>query len=54
VKEPEKFLIPSRDLILIALREDEPDESISFALLIDIPLHLNHESAIDSHRWVHQ
>jgi hypothetical protein len=50
VKEPDQFLIPSDDLILITLREDEPDKYISFALLIDVSLHLNYGSTIGSHR----
>ena len=50
MKNPDKVLIPSRNLILVALREDEPEGRVSFAPLIDIPLHLNHGSAIDGQR----
>jgi hypothetical protein len=54
VKDPDKVLIPSSNLILIALREEEPEDYIPFALLTDIPLHLGHGSAIDGHRKVDQ
>jgi hypothetical protein len=50
VKDPDKFLIPNDNLVLIALREDESEECPSFAMLIDLPLHLGHGSTIGSHR----
>jgi hypothetical protein len=50
VKDPDKFLIPSNNLVLIALREEESEECASFAVLIDLPLHLGHGSTIGSHR----
>jgi hypothetical protein len=50
VKDPDKFLIPTNNLVLIALREDESKKCASFAVLIDLPLHLGHGSAIGSHR----
>jgi hypothetical protein len=54
VKDPDKVLIPGSDLVLIAPCENEPEDYIPFALLTDIPLHLGHGSAIDSHRKVDQ
>ena len=48
MKDPDKTLIPSGNLVLIAFREDEPEDHVSFAPLIDLPLHLNHRSAVDS------
>src|SRR5258708_38005023 len=33
VKDPEKVLLPSRDLVLVALRDDEPDHCIPLPLL---------------------
>jgi hypothetical protein len=50
VKDPEKFLIPSKNLVLITLREDEPEDYAPFAPFINLPLHLAQRSAIDSHR----
>jgi hypothetical protein len=50
VKNPDEFLIPSRNLVLIALGDDESDHRIPLALLIDLPSHLGHGSTIDSHR----
>jgi hypothetical protein len=47
VKNPDKVLLPSRDLILIALGEDESMESIPFALLDDLSLDSVHRSVIE-------
>jgi hypothetical protein len=47
VKNPEKVLLPSRNLILIALGEDESMESIPFALLDDLSLDSGHRSVIE-------
>jgi hypothetical protein len=46
VEDPHKVLLPSRDLLLVALREDESHHCISFPLLDDLPLHPRHGSAI--------
>ena len=42
MKDPEKVLVPTSDLVLVCLREDEPQNRIPFTLLVDIPLHLGH------------
>src|SRR5258708_18195933 len=46
LKDPGKMLIPSRYVVLIALREDESDQCVPFALFDDLPLDLRHGSAI--------
>ena len=38
VKDSDKVLLPTGDLILVALREDESEERVSFTLLDDLPL----------------
>jgi hypothetical protein len=38
VKDPDKVLLPSSNLLLITLRENKPDDSIPFTLLDDVPL----------------
>jgi hypothetical protein len=48
LKDPDKVLPPSRNLVLIALREDESGERIPFCLLGHLPLHLRHGSVIES------
>ena len=48
MKNPDKLLIPSRDFVPISFRDDEPEQYISFALLIHVLLHLDHRSAVDS------
>ena len=48
MKDPDKVPIPSGDLILIALRKDEPEDHIPFALLVDLPLYIDHGPAIDA------
>ena len=40
VKDPDEVLIPSRDLVFIALREGESGERVSFPPLGDLPLDL--------------
>jgi hypothetical protein len=53
VKNPDKVLVPSRDPILVALHEDEPKDYIPFPLLIHLPLHLGHGSAIHGiGKWI--
>ena len=54
MKDPNKVLIPRDNLILVALRKDEPDHHISFAPLIHVPLDINHGSMINGHllRWI--
>jgi hypothetical protein len=48
MKNPDKILVPGSDHILVTLREDEPENYIPFPLLIHLPLHLGHGSAIHS------
>ena len=48
MKDLDKVLVPSSDIILIVLREGEPGDYISFALPINLPLNLSHSSVIDS------
>ena len=50
LKDPGKVLLPSCDLVLIALREDESDHRIPIAMLADLPLYLCHCSVIKT--WV--
>jgi hypothetical protein len=38
MKDSHKVLLPTRNLLLVALREDESDHCISFTLLDDLPL----------------
>ena len=46
VKDPDKVLLPSDNLVLISLREDESGDCVPFALLDDLPLDLRHSSVI--------
>lgn len=46
MEDPDQVLPPNGILFLIALREDEPGECISFTLLEDEPLDLDHGSGI--------
>jgi hypothetical protein len=46
VENPDEVLFPSRDLLLIALREDESGHRIPFTLLDDLPLDPGQGSAI--------
>jgi hypothetical protein len=46
VKDPDEVLVPSSDLVLIALREDESGECIPFTPLDDLFLDLGHGSAV--------
>jgi hypothetical protein len=48
VKDPDKVLLPSRNLVLIALREDESEYCMSFALLRDLPLDPRQGSAVQT------
>lgn len=48
MKDPDKVLLPSSNLVLIALREDESGGCISFTLLDDLRLYLGHSSAIET------
>ena len=53
MKNPDKVLIPARNLILISLRENEPDHCFSFTLLIHILLNLDHGSAtVVVSKWI--
>jgi hypothetical protein len=56
MKDPDKVLLPSRNLILVALREDEPGERLPFTLLDDPLLDIGHGSAIETSvsgiRWL--
>jgi hypothetical protein len=47
MKDSDKILVPGSDLILVALREDEPEDYIPFTLLIHLPLHIGYGSATD-------
>ena len=46
MKDSEEVLIPSRDLVFIAFREDEPGERAPFTPLDDLHLDLGHGSTI--------
>ena len=46
MKDPNKVLPPSCNLVLITFREYESEEHVPFALLNDVPLNLRHGSAI--------
>jgi hypothetical protein len=48
MKDPDKVLLPSSDLVFIGFGEDESVERIPFTLLDDLPLDLGHGSAIKS------
>ena len=47
MEDPDEVLPPSRNLLLITLREDESDHSIPFTLLDDLPLDLCQGSVIE-------
>jgi hypothetical protein len=46
VKDPDKVLLPSCDLVLIAFGKDESIDRAPFTLLDHLPLHLGQCSAI--------
>ena len=46
MKDPDEVLLPSRNLLLVALREDESHRCIPFTLLRDFLLDPCHGSAI--------
>ena len=48
MKDPNKVLLPSCNLVLIALRVNESGGCIPFTLLDNLPLNLGHCSAIES------
>jgi hypothetical protein len=48
VEDPDKVLVPTHNLVLIALRKDKPEDHIPVASFINIPLHLDHGSVIDT------
>jgi hypothetical protein len=50
VENSEKILVPRSNLILVALREDEPQDYVPFPSLVDLPPHLGHGSVINT--WV--
>jgi hypothetical protein len=47
VEDPDEVLLPSRDLVLVALREDESEHCIPFTLFGDLPLDPRQGSAIE-------
>jgi hypothetical protein len=58
MKDPDKVLVPSSNLILIALREHRPENHIPFTSFFYLPPYLTHGSVIESvsvarrlHRW---
>jgi hypothetical protein len=57
VKDPDKVLLPSCDLVLIAFGKDESIDRAPFTLLNHLPLHLGQCSAIklsvSGSLWVH-
>ena len=48
VKDPDKVLPPSRNLVLIGFREEETGDYCSFPLLDHLPLDLCHGSTIEA------
>ena len=52
MKDPDEVLVPCSDLILVVLRENEPEDCVPFALLADLPLHIGDGSGID--KWIAQ
>ena len=46
LKDPDKILLPSRNLVLIGLREDESENRVPFGLLDNLPLDLGDGSVI--------
>ena len=48
VKDPDEVLLPSRNLLFIAFRENELDDRIPFTLLDDLPLDPRQGSAIET------
>jgi hypothetical protein len=47
VKDPEEVISPNRNLILIALRVEDPEDHISVTLLDDLPLDLGNGSGFE-------
>ena len=53
VKNPDKVLVPSSNLVLVAFGEDESVNGIPFTPLDDLPLDLGQSSAIENvSSWV--
>jgi hypothetical protein len=50
VENSDKILVPRSNLILVALREDEPQDYVPFPSFVDLPPHLGHGSVINT--WV--
>jgi hypothetical protein len=48
LKDPHKVLLPTRDLILVVLGEDESEDCTPLTPLDDLPLHLYQGSAIET------
>jgi hypothetical protein len=48
VKDPDELLLPSGNLVLIALREKESGDRVAFTLLDDFPKDIRHGSAIET------
>ena len=47
MKDPDKVLLPSRNLLLVTFREDESEHRIPFTLLDDFPLDPRQGSGIE-------
>ena len=48
MKDPNKVLIPSGNLVFVTLREEESGESTPFTPLDDLPLNLGHGPVIET------
>ena len=46
VKDLDKVLLPSGNLVLVSLREDKPEGCVPFTVLDDLPLDIRHSSVI--------
>jgi hypothetical protein len=47
LKDPDEVLLPTRNLLLVVLGEDESEHSTPFTPLGGLPLHLYQRSAIE-------
>ena len=53
MEDPDKVLLPSRDLVLVAFGEDKSIDRIPFTLLDNPPLDCGHGSAVgNADKWV--
>jgi hypothetical protein len=48
MKDPDKVLLPTHNLVLLGLRADKSGDRIPFALFDDLPLNTGQGSAIDT------